>query len=54
MKISLECKDLIIEKTLELFLKDYLVMKKIVILSLVMKKFTPQNPYLSSLRTLHF
>lgn len=28
MKISLECKDLIIEKALELFLKDYLVMKK--------------------------
>ncbi|EIP9899154.1 ornithine carbamoyltransferase [Campylobacter jejuni] len=28
MKISLECKDLIIEKTLELFLKDHLVMKK--------------------------
>ncbi|MFQ6342638.1 hypothetical protein [Campylobacter sp. VTCC 70190] len=28
MKISLECKDLIIEKALELFLKEHLVMKK--------------------------
>ena len=28
MKISLECKDLIIEKTLELFLKENLEMKK--------------------------
>lgn len=28
MKISLECKDLILEKTLELLLKDHLVLKK--------------------------
>lgn len=28
MKISLECKDPMIEKTLELFLKEHLVMKK--------------------------
>lgn len=28
MKISLDCKDLILEKTLELFLKDHLVLKK--------------------------
>lgn len=40
MKISLECKDLIIEKALELFLKEHLVMKKSLLKSL----------YLSSLK----
>ncbi|TQR34733.1 ornithine carbamoyltransferase [Campylobacter sp. MIT 99-7217] len=28
MKIALECQDILIEKTLQLFLKEYLVMKK--------------------------
>lgn len=54
MKISLECKDLIIEKTLELFLKDHLVMKKNCDFIISDEKFIPQNPYLSSLKTLHF
>ncbi|HHW4172899.1 TPA: hypothetical protein ACUVGC_000116 [Campylobacter coli] len=44
MKISLECKDLIIEKTLELFLKDHLVMKKNCDFIISDEKISTQKP----------
>lgn len=44
MKISLECKDLIIEKALELFLKEYLVMKKDCDFIISDEKISTQKP----------
>ncbi|EGK8211369.1 ornithine carbamoyltransferase [Campylobacter coli] len=44
MKISLECKDLIIEKTLELFLKEHLVMKKDCDFIISDEKISTQKP----------
>ena len=44
MKISLECKDLIIEKALELFLKEHLVMKKDCDFIISDEKISTQKP----------
>ncbi|MEH0332663.1 hypothetical protein [Campylobacter coli] len=44
MKISLECKDLIIEKALELFLKEHLVMKKDCDFIISNEKISTQKP----------
>ncbi|EGK8159959.1 ornithine carbamoyltransferase [Campylobacter coli] len=44
MKISLECKDLIVEKALELFLKEYLVMKKDCDFIISDEKISTQKP----------
>ena len=44
MKISLECKDLIIEKALELFLKEHLVMKKDCDFIIIDEKISTQKP----------
>lgn len=44
MKISLECKDLIIEKALELFLKEHLVMKKDCNFIISDEKISTQKP----------
>ncbi|EAJ4319776.1 ornithine carbamoyltransferase [Campylobacter coli] len=44
MKISLECKDLIIEKALELFLKEHLVMKKNCDFIISDEKISTQKP----------
>ncbi|HEB9332969.1 TPA: ornithine carbamoyltransferase [Campylobacter coli] len=46
MKISLECKDLIIEKALELFLKEHLVMKKDCDFIISDEKISTQKPLL--------
>ncbi len=44
MKISLECKDLIIKKALELFLKEHLVMKKDCDFIISDEKISTQKP----------
>lgn len=44
MKIALECKDLIIERTLEIFLKEHLVMKKDCDFLVVDKKINSLKP----------
>ncbi|MFK0381436.1 hypothetical protein [Campylobacter coli] len=44
MKISLECKDLIIEKALDLFLKEHLVMKKDCDFIISDEKISTQKP----------
>ncbi|HEB7537617.1 TPA: ornithine carbamoyltransferase [Campylobacter coli] len=44
MKISLECKDLIIEKALELFLKEHLAMKKDCDFIISDEKISTQKP----------
>lgn len=44
MKISLECKDLIIEKALELFLKEHLIMKKDCDFIISDEKISTQKP----------
>ncbi|EAH6553514.1 hypothetical protein ACHIUN_03070 [Campylobacter coli] len=44
MKISLECKDLIVEKALELFLKEHLVMKKDCDFIISDEKISTQKP----------
>lgn len=44
MKISLECKDLIIEKALELFLKEHLVMKEDCDFIISDEKISTQKP----------
>ncbi|EAH6421702.1 ornithine carbamoyltransferase [Campylobacter coli] len=44
MKISLECKDLITEKALELFLKEHLVMKKDCDFIISDEKISTQKP----------
>ncbi|EJQ2017232.1 ornithine carbamoyltransferase [Campylobacter coli] len=44
MKISLECKDLIIEKALELFLKEHLVVKKDCDFIISDEKISTQKP----------
>ncbi|EJB5888579.1 ornithine carbamoyltransferase [Campylobacter coli] len=44
MKISLECQDLIIEKALELFLKEHLVMKKDCDFIISDEKISTQKP----------
>ena len=44
MKISLECKDLIIEKALELFLKEHLVIKKDCDFIISDEKISTQKP----------
>ncbi|EOI8832100.1 hypothetical protein ACMXG6_001750 [Campylobacter coli] len=44
MKISLECKDLIIEKALEFFLKEHLVMKKDCDFIISDEKISTQKP----------
>lgn len=44
MKISLECKDLIIERALELFLKEHLVMKKDCDFIISDEKISTQKP----------
>ncbi|EAK6041529.1 ornithine carbamoyltransferase [Campylobacter coli] len=44
MKISLKCKDLIIEKALELFLKEHLVMKKDCDFIISDEKISTQKP----------
>ncbi|EAH7481577.1 ornithine carbamoyltransferase [Campylobacter coli] len=44
MKISLECKDLTIEKALELFLKEHLVMKKDCDFIISDEKISTQKP----------
>ncbi len=54
MKISLECKDLIIEKALELFLKEHLVMKKDCDFIISDEKISTQKPLFIIAKNSHF